>query len=117
MLTHAKDGRCTIEDVVKWMSANVADCYNMTNKGALQQGYDGDLVLVDMKHEAEVTDENSWTRVGWNPYRGRTLVGWPMVTVVGGVPVFERTPETGQKGKLLVKPGEAGEAIEMAPWI
>jgi dihydroorotase len=70
-----------------------------------------------MKHEAEVTDENSWTRVGWNPYRGRTLVGWPMVTVVGGVPVFERTPETGQKGKLLVKPGEAGEAIEMAPWI
>ncbi len=117
MLTHVKDGRCTIEDVVKWMSANVADCYNMTNKGALRQGHDGDLVLVDMEHEAEVTDENSWTRVSWNPYRGRTLVGWPMVTVVAGVPVFERTPETGQKGQLLVKPGEAGTAIEMAPWI
>ena len=117
MLTHAKDGRCTIENVVKWMSANVADCYNMTNKGALLQGHDGDLVLVDMEHEAEVTDEHSWTRVGWNPYRGRTLVGWPMVTVVAGVPVFERTPETGQKGQLLVKPGEAGTAIEMAPWI
>jgi dihydroorotase len=117
MLTHAKDGRCSIEDVVRWMSTNVADCYNMVNKGLLREGYDGDLVLVDMENEVTVEDENSWTRVGWNPFRGRSLVGWPMVTIVAGVPVFERTPETGQKGKILVKPGETGSAIEMAPWI
>jgi dihydroorotase len=117
MLTHVKEGRCTLEDVVKWMSTNVADCYNMVNKGSLLEGYDGDLVLVDMEKEAVVLDENSWSRVGWNPYRGRTLTGWPVITVVGGVPVFERTAETGQKGHLLVKPGETGTAIEMAPWI
>ena len=117
MLTHVNDGKCTLEDVVKWMSTNVADCYNMVNKGSLLEGYDGDLVLVDMEKEAVVLDENSWSRVGWNPYRGRTLTGWPVITVVGGVPVFERTAETGQKGHLLVKPGETGTAIEMAPWI
>jgi dihydroorotase len=99
------------------MATNVADCYNMVNKGSLIEGYDGDLVLVDMEMEAVVLDENSWSRVGWNPYRGRTLTGWPVVTVVGGVPVFERTSETGQKGHLLVEPGETGTAIKMAPWI
>ena len=116
MLTHASQGRCTIEDVVRWMSKNVADCYNMVRKGQLLTGYDGDLVLVDMNHEAVVEDQHSWSRVGWSPFRGKSLVGWPMVTIVAGVPVFERTEKTGQKGQLLVKPGEAGEPIEMSPW-
>ena len=48
MLTHAHKGRCTIEDVVRWMSTNVAACYNMESKGQLVAGYDADLVLVDM---------------------------------------------------------------------
>ena len=116
MLTHAHHGRCTIEDVVRWMSKNVADCYNMVGKGQLRTGYDGDLVLVDMETEAIVEDKNSWARVGWNPFRGKSLVGWPVVTIVAGVPVFERTPSTGQKGQLLVQPGETGTAIEMTAW-
>jgi len=116
MLTHAKNGRCTIEDVVKWMSSNVAGCYQMIGKGKLEEGYDGDLVLVDMNEAAIVEDQNSWTRVGWNPFSGRELVGWPVLTVVSGIPVFERSPKTGQKGKLLVKPGEVGNPILMGPW-
>ena len=116
MLTHAKDGKCSIEDVVRWMSTNVADCYNMSGKGLLEEGNDGDVVLVDMVNEAVVEDKNSWSRVGWSPFRGQALVGWAQVTVVAGVPVFERTTATGQKGKILVEPGEVGEAIIMTPW-
>ena len=116
MLTHAKDGKCSIEDVVRWMSTNVADCYNMSGKGLLEEGNDGDVVLVDMVNEAVVEDKNSWSRVGWSPFRGHALVGWAQVTVVAGGPVFERTTATGQKGKILVEPGEVGEAIIMTPW-
>ncbi|RJU89973.1 MAG: dihydroorotase [Candidatus Poseidoniales archaeon] len=116
MLTHAKDGQCTIEDVVQWMSTNVADCYNMIGKGRLEEGADGDLVLVDMNKEVTVEDELTWTRVGWSPFRGRPLVGWAQVTIVAGTPVFERTDETGQKGTLLVEPGATGTPIVMTPW-
>ena len=116
MLTHARDGACSIEDVARWMSTNVADCFNMVGKGALEQGMDGDVVLVDMENAREVTDEHSWTRVGWNPFRGRSLVGWAQVTVVAGIPVFERTEATGPKGAILVEPGAVGEPIVMAPW-
>ena len=38
------------------------------------------------------------------------------VTVVAVVPVFERTPETGHKGRVLVQPGAVGEPIVMTPW-
>lgn len=116
MLTHAKDGKCSVEDVVKWMSTHVADCFNMIGKGRLEEGMDGDVVLVDMNNGHEVSDEHSWSRVGWNPFHGRHLVGWANVTVVAGVPVFERTPETGPKGKLLVEAGSVGEPILMTPW-
>ena len=116
MLTHANDGACSIEDVVRWMSTNVADCYNMIGKGRLEEGADGDVVLVDMNHAHTVDDALSWSRVGWNPFHGRSLVGWAQVTVVAGVPVFERSEASGPKGHLLVEPGEAGSAIVMTPW-
>lgn len=116
MLTNVNDGKCSLEDVVRWMSTDVADCYQMIGKGKLEVGYDGDIVLVDMAAKAVVEDENSWARVGWNPFRGRELTGWPVLTVVDGIPVFERSPVTGQKGRLLVEPGSVGKPIVMNPW-
>ena len=116
MLTHAKAGHCTIEQVVQWMSTNVADCYNMIGKGRIEVGADADFVLVDMDTEQEVKDEYAWSRVGWNPFNGRELVGWTKMTIVGGVPVFERTDATGPKGCILVEKGTSGTPILMAPW-
>ena len=116
MLTHASKGACTIEQVVKWMSLNVAECYGMIGKGKLEQGYDGDITLVDMTKEIMVEDQNAWSRVGWSPFSGLKLVGWPVLTVVGGTPVFERTEATGPKGKILVNEGQTGSPLLMTPW-
>ena len=116
MLTHALKGACTIEQVVKWMSYNVAECYGMIGKGRLEEGYDGDITLVDMTTERMVDDANTWSTVGWSPFHGEKLVGWPTLTVVGGVPVFERTEETGPKGSILVDEGETGSPLVMTPW-
>lgn len=116
MLNYVNQGRCSIEDVTRWMSTNVADCYQMIGKGKLEVGYDGDVVLVDMDYRAVVEDKNCWARVGWNPFSGRELTGWPVLTVVEGVPVFERSEGTGQKGRILVEPGEVGKPLLMEPW-
>ena len=116
MLNYVNQGRCSLEDVTRWMSTNVADCYQMIGKGKLEVGYDGDVVLVDMDYNAVVEDKNCWARVGWNPFSGRELTGWPVLTVVEGVPVFERSEGTGQKGRILVEPGEVGKPLLMEPW-
>ena len=116
MLTHAARGACTIEQVVKWMASNVAEIYGMIGKGRLEEGYDGDITLVDMTTERMVDDANTWTTVRWNPFHGKKLVGWPTLTVVGGVPVFERNEATGPKGAILVEEGETGSPLVMTPW-
>ena len=116
MLTHAARGACTIEQVVKWMASNVAEIYGMIGKGRLEEGYDGDITLVDMTTERMVDDANTWTTVRWNPFHGKKLVGWPTLTVVGGVPVFERNEATGPKGSILVEEGETGSPLVMTPW-
>ena len=116
MLTHARDGNCTIEQVVAWMSTNVAEAYQMIGKGKLEIGADGDVVLVDLQKEIVVDDDISWTRVGWNPFHGRALVGWPCLTVVNGTPVFERNDETGARGRTIVSPGDVGNPLAMMPW-
>ena len=116
MLTHMSEGKCTLEQVVKWMSSDVAECYQMVGKGRLEEGYDGDIVLVDLDKKIQVEDENTWTTVGWSPFVGRTLVGWPVLTVVDGVPVFERNDATGPKGRCLVEAGQVGKPLVMLPW-
>ena len=113
MLTHASEGKCTIEDVVRWMSTNPAECYNIHNKGKLETGYDADLVLVDMNNSQEVKDSDCWTKVGWSPFVGMNLVGWPQITIVSGVPIFERN-KTNQKGLILANPSDVGKALIMS---
>ena len=54
--------------------------------------------------------------MGWSPFVGKKLVGWPVFTVVAGTPVFERNDDTGPKGKCLVDAGQAGKPLVMLPW-
>ena len=116
MLTHARNGKCSIEQVAYWMSTKVAEIYQMVGKGKLEVGMDGDVVIVDMETPIVVDDANTWSTVGWNPYHGTELFGWPNLTIVAGTPVFERNEYTGPKGKCLVKPGEVGSPLVMMPW-
>ncbi len=97
------------------MSTNVADIYGLTGKGRIEVGADGDLVLVDMSNSMLVDDANCWSRVAWNPFRGRELVGWPMKTLVAGRVVFERDLLSEPKGRILVKVGETGAALKFHP--
>jgi dihydroorotase len=111
MLTHALDGRCSLSDVVRWMCAAPADCYAIEGKGRVQEGGDADLVLVDLDRRRVVEDSDVWTTVGWTPFRGRELTGWPVLTIVGGVPVHRRRADGPLRGEPLVGGHETGEAL------
>ena len=102
MLTQAKAGRCTVAQVVNWMSTAVAKAYQIPNKGAIAVGYDADLVLVDLENYHPVLREELQTKVKWSPFEGWNLTGWPVYTIVGGEVVFERgRVNTGVRGKAL----------------
>ena len=69
----------------------------------IQVGSDADLTIVDMKKEETISNQTTYTRVGWTPYHGRKVKGVPVYTIVRGKVVME-------DGKVVGKPGD-GEFI------
>ena len=90
MLTAAQEGRCTVSQVVNWMSHAVAVAYGIPNKGAIAPGYDADLVIVDLNTYHPVRREELLTKCGWSPFEGWNLTGWPVTTIVGGEIVYDQ---------------------------
>ncbi len=90
MLTAAMEGKCTVAQVVNWMSKNVAVAYGIPNKGAIAPGYDADLVLVDLNTYRPVQREELLTKCRWSPFEGWNLTGWAITTIVGGEIVYDK---------------------------
>lgn len=90
MLTQAVQGHCTIAQVARWMSTNVAKAYGIPNKGSISPGYDADLVLVDCQNYRPVRREELLTKCRWSPFEGWNLTGWAVYTIVGGQVVYDR---------------------------
>ena len=80
--------------------------------GHLKEGYDGDLTLVDLENRRIIQDSDTWTKVGWTPYEGMELTGWPMYTIVDGNVVHRREPEGPLRGKSISLPGSTGRVLK-----
>ncbi|MEA5471533.1 dihydroorotase [Spirulina sp. 06S082] len=102
MLTQAKEGKCSYAQIANWMSAKPAEAYQIPNKGKIKEGYDADLVLVDLENYHPVLREEVVSKCGWNPFEGWNLTGWARYTIVGGQVAFDRgTINTEVRGKAL----------------
>lgn len=88
MLDHVNAGRLTLERLVDLLCHGPQRIYGIRNKGRLVVGYDADLTLVDLKATRRVRHQDMATRVGWTPFDGRSLQGWPVATLVRGVQVM-----------------------------
>lgn len=88
MLDAAHRGMCSVEDVVRWMTAGPARIYRMARKGRLEVGFDADLAIVDLARTEKVGARGYFTKCGWSPFDGMSLTGWPVMTYVGGEIAF-----------------------------
>jgi dihydroorotase len=103
-LTAVNEGKLTLDKLVRITSYNPARIFGVyPRKGVIQPGSDADLVIVDMDREEQITNETTYTRVGWTPYHGRKVKGVPIYTIVRGKVVMEN-------GKVVGKPGD-GEFV------
>jgi len=88
MLDQVHHGRCTLSQVVHWMCDAPARVWDVVGKGRIAEGYDADLVLVDLNQSATIRDDDQLTKSRWSPWHGVTLTGWPVHTFVMGQTVF-----------------------------
>ena len=109
MLDHVAPGRLSIERFVDLTSAGPARIFGIARKGRIAVGYDADLTVVDLKRRETIT--NAWiaSHAGWTPYDGKTVTGWPVGTVVRGLPVMWEGELTGPAAGQAVRFLEALE--------
>ena len=92
-------GRITIEQFVALTSTNHARMYGMApQKGTIAIGADADLALWNPERETTVTWSMLHDNVGYTPYEGRTLRGWPEVVLSRGRVVVKDNTLNAERG-------------------
>lgn len=89
MLQYVKDGKISIEKLVEKMSHAPAQCFNISARGYIREGYFADLVLVDMKEQTIVSKENILYKCKWSPFEGHHFPAAITHTFVNGIIAYE----------------------------
>ncbi len=97
-------GKAGPEAFARITATRPAQLYGLQNKGAIAQGMDADLVLWDAQKTVTFGANDLHDNVGYNPWEGRTVTGWPQH-------VFLRGQYLVREGQFLGAPG-AGKWID-----
>jgi dihydroorotase len=100
LLNAVNEGKLTLARFVDLTSAGPLRLFGMAGKGRVAKGYDADLTIVDLKRRETIRNEWVASRVGWTPFHGLEVTGWPVGTFVRGAKVMWDgelvTPSTGR---------------------
>lgn len=106
LLDAAHARRLSYERVVEVYAEAPARAYGLwPRKGALREGSDADLVLVDVDARWTVADEEIVSKAAWSPYAGRSLVGAAIATYLRGELVAESRKVVAEPGTGHFIPG------------
>ena len=84
------------------MCAGPARVYGLVGKGRLAAGYDADFTLVDMQRERRIEERWIVSPCGWTPFAGMQVRGWPVATILRGIPVMREDEVLGEpRGRLV----------------
>ncbi len=88
MLEFHKQGKISLETIVKMMSHNVAEMFEIDRRGFIREGYFADLVLVDLNQSYTVSKENILYKCAWSPFEGQIFHSIVRHTFVNGNHVY-----------------------------
>ncbi len=102
MLEFYIGGKITLEKVVEKMCHNPAECFKVSNRGYIREGYAADLVILDLNSPFEVGKSNLFSKCGWSPFDGDTFSSSITHTIVNGCVTYEfGAIRDGNKGQRL----------------
>lgn len=84
--------------LIRLLSSNPARVFNLPGKGSLEEGFDADIVLVDLKRKTRIRPDRFHSKAKYSPFENMHVQGQVRTTLVGGTVVF-------QDGEIVGKPG------------
>lgn len=101
MLSAVQDKKISLYTLIKIMSENPAKIFGIKNKGKIEVGYDGDLVIVDLKQVYTINNKTIISKCGWTPYNGMRSGGKILTTIVRGNIVYNNEEFFGPVGQEI----------------
>ena len=89
MIDHSLQGNISLERMVEKMCHAPADCFQISKRGYLREGYFADLVLINPSQRYTVSKNNILYKCGWSPFEGKTFSSSIHSTYVNGNKVFD----------------------------
>ncbi len=89
MLELYHQGKITLDKIVEKMCHAPAKCFKIDKRGFIRPGNFADLVLVDLKAEQVIDEDNILYKCGWSPLEGTTLHSKIVKTFVNGQLVYD----------------------------
>ena len=89
MIEFYQEGRISLEKIAEKMAHAVADCFQISKRGYIREGYWADLVLVDLEDKTTVSKDNIYYQCKWSPLEGKTFNSSITHTFVSGHLAFK----------------------------
>lgn len=90
LLTAVGQGKISIEKLVQKACHNPAILFQVANRGYIKEGFQADLVLVDLAKKTTVTKDNLLYQCAWSPFEGTTFDASVEKTWVNGQLVYDQ---------------------------
>ena len=90
LLTAVRQGKISLEKLVQKACHNPAILFQVENRGYIKEGFQADLVLVDLEKKTTVTKNNLLYQCGWSPFEGTTFEASIEKTWVNGQLVYDQ---------------------------
>ena len=95
-----KKGRITLNQFVALTSTNHAKMYGLyPRKGTIAPGADADIAIWDADKQVTVTADMLHDNVGYTPYEGRQLTGWPETVISRGDVIIDKGTLNAEAGR------------------
>ena len=89
LLTEVNGSNLDLRLIPKIFSENAAKRFNLENKGFIKEGFDADLVVIDLKKEGVFDIDSFYTKAEYSPFDGLSYKGKATMTIVNGEIVME----------------------------
>lgn len=93
-----------IEKIIEKITKNPAKTFGIyPKKGSMLPGSDADIVIIDLNKTKEILATNLSSRSDFSLYEGKTIQGWPIMTIKSGEVVIRDNNFVGQNviGKYI----------------
>jgi dihydroorotase len=98
LLNEVKRRRLSIGDIARLMAETPAQLFKLRGKGALKEGNNADLTVVDMKKRYRIDASRFQSKAKFSPFDGWQVEGKPIKTFIKGQLVMDEGRIVGRRG-------------------